>query len=70
MATFLVIWILCSIETAGTAVAYFDGKYPGNFRETLAQAVLFGMVFGPFGSVVSMFSSGFWKYGWRLWPNG
>jgi hypothetical protein len=67
---FITIWLLSATATAGTAVAYFDGKYPDDddFRETLSIGILFGLVFGPIGTFMSAFLSGFWQYGWRLWP--
>ena len=71
MSILITIWLLCAIETAGTAVAYLGGKYDclrEEFRENLGFGLLVGLMTGPIGAFSTMFLSGFWKYGWRLWP--
>ena len=64
-------WLCCSVLSAGTSFAYFQGAYPTIAEETygsdLALAILFGLLFGPFGLLIGAVFSGFWTYGWRLW---
>lgn len=63
-------WVACGVITAGTHLAYFSDKFPtvANYRQDLAGALGFGLLFGPFGVIVSAFCSGFYEYGWRLTP--
>lgn len=59
-------YIVCSIITYETALAYFQRKYPllmeDNYRKDAGMAALLAL-FGPVGLILSMFLFGFWKYG-------
>lgn len=65
-------WLACAIVSSGTFLAYFQGEWPNmaanNYREDLGAGLFYGVLFGPFGLLGSIFLSGFWKHGWTLLP--
>lgn len=69
---FVLLWIACGVLSAGFTFAYLQGLFPRHaaegWREDLGQSLLFGLLLGPVMLVLSVFLSGFCRYGWRLWP--
>lgn len=61
-------WLACSFVTTGTAVAYFDSKFGGEYRSILAFSIAWSLFNGPWGMVASIFLSSFYQYGWRILP--
>jgi len=68
---FIAVWLACGVIAAGIWVAYFRGKFPkldDDYRESLAQALLWGFFGGPVALLLGFFLSGFLMYGWTLLP--
>lgn len=40
------VWIALGAAGSGFALAYFDTKFPGNFRENLGFSVMLGVIWG------------------------
>lgn len=69
-AIVVIVWLACAVLTAGMDFAYFQGKFPTiakeSRREHMGSAWLSGLLFGPLGTVIVFFCTGFAKHGWRL----
>jgi hypothetical protein len=63
-------WLACSVFSAGAQFAHFQGEFPSLAvryrRQQLAEAIGFGLLFGPLSAVVAVFLTGFLEHGWRL----
>jgi hypothetical protein len=72
IATITIVWILMGVFTAGAMNADFRGDFPdlhsdpSHARHGCAQALGFGLLFGPFGFFLSPFMTGFFEHGWTL----
>lgn len=65
---FVVGYLLCSVLAWGTTAAYFKGEFPRIRSRSNVGIAVFMALMGPVGAVASMFLSGFYEYGWSLWP--
>lgn len=71
----VIVWIVCAIVAAGGFFANLQGDireiYPASAakhrRENLGASLGLGLACGPLALVVSVFATGFYQHGWRLW---
>lgn len=70
LVTVISFWLVCAFITAGIFVASFQHEFPSiakeTYRQDLGMGVLYGLICGPVGLVVSIFTSGFCQHGWTL----
>lgn len=66
----IVVWLVCSVYSTGTMVAYFQESSPTiavkNYRQDLGFCVCMALLFGPIAAVISTFFSGFLEHGWYI----
>ena len=68
------IYLVCSVASAGFLFASFQGDYPADTperrRQNLCAAIVASLlcgIFGPFGVLLACIESRFAEHGWRLW---
>ena len=65
-------WLVCGILTAGAMNASFRGDFPNVYADAVrarnrgASSIGYGLMFGPFGLLISPFMTGFYQHGWTL----
>lgn len=63
----IVFWVICGLLAAGGENAYFARKWDlCNGKEDLGNSLIRGLLLGPISLIVSVFSTGFFEYGWSL----
>lgn len=62
-------WILCSLYSAGTTFAYYQGRWPTIAVQCRRADLNFALVMslgGPLTALMTLFYCDFNKYGWRI----
>lgn len=61
-------WLFCAALSFGMINAYFSGKYPRveTGRDDIGEYIVVSVLFGPLGTVLFYFLSGFCEYGMKF----